>query len=68
MANLGTTLTEWAEEMKVGVPQGTRNGLNHINTGSYGRSPAPDDPTYYSNASESVQHMFSLWDGRSHAG
>jgi hypothetical protein len=55
MANIGTTLTKWAEEMKVGVPQGTREGVHHINTGSLGLSSAPEGPLNCVNAINSIQ-------------
>jgi hypothetical protein len=42
--------------MKVGVSQVTRDGVNHISTGSqHGHYPAPDDPTDYINAIDSIQ-------------
>jgi hypothetical protein len=55
MANLGTTLTEWEDELKVGVSQGTREGVHHINIGSHVRYSAPEDPLDYVNVIDSVQ-------------
>jgi hypothetical protein len=34
MLNLGTTLTEWADEMKLDIPwEGGADGIHHIGTG-----------------------------------
>jgi hypothetical protein len=55
MTDLGTTLTEWAEEMKVGVPQGTRDGVNHIDHGPANRSLPYEYPSEHINAIDSIQ-------------
>jgi hypothetical protein len=51
--------------MKVGIPQETCEGVDHVSTGSHGHSPSPEDSADSTNAINSI-HIFSVCGMRDH--